>query len=1147
MLTISRAISVGQAMDYYKQDFANSKENYYSESGEVKGQWCGTLAEEWNLKGEVSSEQYERLVAGQDPHTGEQLIRSVSARETVDEDGKKKITSTHRAGWDGTFSAPKSASLAALVGKDEGVIEAHIGSLNVALKEVEKHLQARGGGDNPNITTGKMIAVQFLHTSSRPDRETGYAAPQLHTHVVIINMTQTEDGKVRSVDPDTLYKSQKFASAIYRAELADRLQELGYEIRVDPRTGAPEIKGFTEEYLQDSSPRRKEVLTEKGKMKERLEREGKTVSDNARLQQAAARVNRRSKKFDHDLMRTRALEMDVRHGYQAQRVVAEARERMPLRLSQNEIEKRAQEAVTFAREKVMEKDAVADMHDVWIHALRRNLGFTNYAAVAAEIHRRQESGEFININLPKQQPQTTTERMLAMEKQNIQTMLDGKENCPAMVEAERVNEVVSATAKRQQRRLNAHQKSAIEQILSSRDQVIGLQGGAGTGKTTALSVLREAAEKEGYQVRGFAPSARAAQQLGESGIETETIQLFLRRRKPRATTSRLFVLDESSLASTKHVHKLFARLEPEDKVLLVGDVRQHQAVEAGSPFEQLQQHGMSTAALSEIVRQRDKDLKQDVENLAVRNTPEAVAALVSRGKVIEIADERERFEAIAQDYAKSPIGTLVISPANRERSELNSLIHRELQREGIVSSNDQQTTVYVERKDMTGAERTFANSYRPNEDIIRYNSASKKLKVKAGEYARVLDTDHEKNKITVRFFNGRELTYNPTRLSGVSVYYEAERAFTEGDRLQIRAPFRAKRIANGELGTITKIEPDRVRLAMDSGREVSVELRKFRHLDYGYAVTSYSAQGLTFNRVLINADTQESVRLLNDRMAYVAISRARYDARIYTDSTQNLSDAFNRELNKITALEAIQNHEREVKKHGDKFTKDHPDSQQQISADRNLDQSHTHIEPIQPAEDKSEIIMVKLERGPRPPIRIVRVKPRADKSEIIIRKLERGPRPPIRIVRVKPGERSGIYDELTRPLPPFETRRVLSQTPQVEPPRDQSQTPHVEPPRDQSQTPHVEPPRDQSQTPHVEPPRDQSQIQQGDIPAARTIPTDKVNTQDAQTPSRTADQRGAHTIPTEKANTHATPTERANTQAEPSKEIENLDLGDLLH
>jgi hypothetical protein len=181
----------------------------------------------------------------------------------------------------------------------------------------------------------------------------------------------------------------------------------------------------------------------------------------------------------------------------------------------------------------------------------------------------------------------------------------------------------------------------------------------------------------------------------------------------------------------------------------------------------------------------------------------------------------------------------------------------------------------------------------------------------------------------------------------VSVYYEAERAFATGDRLQIRAPFRAKRIANGELGTITKIEPDQIRLAMDSGREVTVDVRKFRHLDYGYAVTSHSSQGLTFDRVLINADTRQSVRLLNDRMAYVAVSRARYDALIYTDSTQNLSDALNREINKTTALEAVQGNEREVKRERE-LRQDPPSAQQQqLPFDHDIQQSPTHIEPTQ--------------------------------------------------------------------------------------------------------------------------------------------------------------------------------------------------------
>jgi conjugative relaxase-like TrwC/TraI family protein len=270
MMTMSRAISAGQASNYYKQEFTNSQDNYYREAGEVQGRWSGSLAEEWNLDGEVTSEQYERLVAGQDPHTGEQLIRVVSPRETVNAFGEEITTSEHRAAWDATISAPKSVSLAALVGGDGRIRDAHRESVNETLKEFEKYLQARGGGDKPAITTGKMIAAQFEHTSSRPDRETRYAAPQLHTHVVIFNMTQCEDGKVRSVQPLELYRSQQYATAIYRAFLAEKLQALGYEIRVDPRTGAPEIKGFSEEYLQDSSPRRKEVLKEEEKMKERL-------------------------------------------------------------------------------------------------------------------------------------------------------------------------------------------------------------------------------------------------------------------------------------------------------------------------------------------------------------------------------------------------------------------------------------------------------------------------------------------------------------------------------------------------------------------------------------------------------------------------------------------------------------------------------------------------------------------------------------------------------------------------------------------------------------------------------------------------------------------------------------------------------------
>jgi ATP-dependent exoDNAse (exonuclease V) alpha subunit len=213
--------------------------------------------------------------------------------------------------------------------------------------------------------------------------------------------------------------------------------------------------------------------------------------------------------------------------------------------------------------------------------------------------------------------------------------------------------------------------------------------------------------------------------------------------------------------------------------------------------------------------------------------------------------------------------------------------------------------VYVNRQDMTGTERTFANVYVPDEDIIRYNRASKVYGFSVGDYARVTTTNHEKNEITVQRSDGQEITYNPARLSGVNIYRESDRMFAEGDRIQFRAPFTEHRIANGELGSIARITEEELAVALDSGRQVSFEPNKFRHLDHGYAVTSYSSQSQTVDRVLINADANESDLLLNQRMGYVAISRAREDAIIFTNSADQLRAALDRSVDKEMAVEAL--------------------------------------------------------------------------------------------------------------------------------------------------------------------------------------------------------------------------------------------------
>ncbi len=909
MMTFSKALSAGQAKKYYDAEYTNARESYYSEDESIDGEWFGKLAKEWGLEGAVDKEAFARLTEGQDPRTGEQLIRHVIVKEYENQYGEKVKNSEHRAGYDATFSAPKSVSLAALVGNDDRIREAHRTAVTTAMSELENYVQARMGGKTPAQTTANLVAALFEHDSARPDKATGYAAPQLHTHAVIFNLTRLDNGQVKPLQPIELYRSQKYATAIYRAVLSEQLQKLGYEVEVDPRTGAPEIRGFSQEYLVASSPRRKQIEQQAGEIKGRYAEQGISVKDGAGLNQAAAKIDRKSKRYDRTEMRERHREMDARFEHQAALAVDAARERGPLPLNEEETKKRAQAAVTFARQNAGAREAVVDKRQVMVDALRRNVTFTTHNAVVQELNNRVENGEFIRIQRFDKFEELTTSQMLALERSNIHQMLSGRNTQEPMMERKQASRLIKELFERKGRASQFGQYKAVGTILVSRDRVFGLEGLAGSGKTTALAILREAAERQGFVVQGLAPTGRAADKLAESGIKTTTLQGFLRepQLESDATTHanrRLYVLDESSLSDTRNLHLFLQKAGPQSRILLVGDPAQHQAVEAGAPFEQLIRAGIRTAHLDKILRQRT-NLKRPVELLSQREVLAAVAMLESQGRITEITDDAERLEAIASDYVNNPKGTLIISPANSERVAINTIVHRKLQERGVVSTDDHKLTILVNRQDMTGPERTFALAYVPNEDIIRYNTTSRLYGVRPGDYGKVLANNHKENSITVRLQNGREITYNPERLSGVSVYREAERDFAAGDRIQFRAPFAEARVKNSELGTIKQIADGKMTVRLDKKRDVTVSLDYFRHLDHGYAVTSHSSQGQTVNRVLVNAETIETDLLLNQRMAYVAISRARFEARIYTDSLKDLGPAFNREKNKEIALEAL--------------------------------------------------------------------------------------------------------------------------------------------------------------------------------------------------------------------------------------------------
>jgi conjugative relaxase-like TrwC/TraI family protein len=485
MLTISKPLNSGQAQTYHAKEFTSAEQNYWKQGDAILGEWQGQLAEKYGLVGAIDAQHFARLSEGQNPHTAEQLIQHRKAQEYTTADGSLVKPAEHRAGWDATFSAPKSVSLTALVGGDDRVREAHRQAVTIALTELERYTQARIGGNNPAETTGKFIVAKFEHDTARP--VDGYAAPQLHTHAVIFNMTERSDGSTRALQERGFFDTQQFATAVYQSELTFRLRNLGYEIEAG-KSGAPDVKGYTADYLTASSPRRQQI-------EEAIARSGFSGPEAAEI----AAHNTRDKKEIHTPAEVLAAHRQIatEFGNQADHVVAAARERAE-GLTQNRVPdapQRAQEAISFAKDRSFEREAVTDERDIMRDALRRGMGDLTYEQVRMNFDQRHRGGEFQTVDGQKHDTgrQFTTRETIAAELATVGHMQRGQNTVEPILQKDQ-----AAAHANTRELLNPAQRKAIEEVLSSNDRVHGLQGLAGSGKTTTLSCIREGAEQRAF-------------------------------------------------------------------------------------------------------------------------------------------------------------------------------------------------------------------------------------------------------------------------------------------------------------------------------------------------------------------------------------------------------------------------------------------------------------------------------------------------------------------------------------------------------------------------------------------------------------------------------------------------------------------------
>ena len=305
--------------------------------------------------------------------------------------------------------------------------------------------------------------------------------------------------------------------------------------------------------------------------------------------------------------------------------------------------------------------------------------------VRGAVDRYGDDGKLIAIEPSHRHPigSFTTPEMAALEDDNIVLMRESQGKASAISDAEKIRRWAA------RRGLAPDQTAAAEMTLSTRDWLSAIDGRAGAAKTTTVGAIRELAQEQGYFVRGFGPTSGSVKALTEAGVLSRTVASLLENPPPEKHGREFWIVDESSLLATRQVNRLLhlAKDAGVERIVFVGDQRQHHAIEAGRPVYQMQQAGIAIVSLNVIRRQRDPKLRRAVELASAGKAAEVIEALKQQDRITQIAAAVDRYRAIAEDYLRSYQAgqrTLVVSPANEERRELNRTIRELLVERGQV-------------------------------------------------------------------------------------------------------------------------------------------------------------------------------------------------------------------------------------------------------------------------------------------------------------------------------------------------------------------------------------------------------------------------------------------------------------------------------
>ena len=821
----------------------------------------------------------------------------------INEDGKQiqlgrreEGQIVHRPGQELILSAPKSVSIMALVAGDERILDAHEEAVKNVVDYIEQNMVYTRVQEKGNMMfekTDNMVAAKFTHITARiaKNDETHIPDPQLHTHCIVGNMTKCKDGMWRSIVFDKFYDNKMHIGELYRMELAHGLKELGYKLNLvkdKSNHWTFEIKGLSEKDLETFSKRRADIL-EAAKEMRRDDAEGLAyIAKTTRGNKIECKRNELQQSWEGQVPSLINLQQII---YDTK--IAEK--------SQNHVDLKKE--ISHAINVLSDKEAVFFKEKLIAEIVNHTKENSIISVIEGGISNFIEKG---NLKESNNHTNTfTTPANLKAEKEVVQLMHNLQNKTQPIISKDAVyRELLDV-------QLTVGQKNAVVTILNTSDRVVGIQGSAGTGKTTVLQYVSQIAATKDRVLIGLSPTKAAANTMEQaSGIEASTLDKFLLQyngvlaergtqdgmhKMQTAFSNKIIVLDEASLVSTDKMSKL---LKLSDKLnfrtVLIGDTKQLGSIEAGKPFYYLQQAGLNTVTMDNTKRQKNESLRQTVQltsqNIDAsdfsRNAEKIFKSLGTEG-IIEIgsgATNSAFADAIYnkwKEYHSNAQNALIVVPSNSMRREVNTRIRPHFVRGQNFTHN------VLHNKLLTNTQL---------KDINNYNIGDVLLFTKTGEYAEITD---KKDVSLIIEHNNTTKEVDPSALSKkIQLFDKRTLQLALSERIRFTKNSKNNtNIINGKEATITSISQNKITFEMSDGSKIKMNKNDpdLQHIDHNYSSTTYGAQGATVDHVIGVARAREQfLDLSTQRSLYVTLSRAKHSAIIFTEN----KDALARSLSK---------------------------------------------------------------------------------------------------------------------------------------------------------------------------------------------------------------------------------------------------------